>query len=483
MFTPAPPQFNKTAIWLFSGYILALIIWKTALWLHLPLPSVDGVQSLSHTYAILRGDFFSSIFWHNWIETFQLPYGYGVVTAPLMALLPFGTLHNFHAATLLLTLGTAAVTYSVLVTSPASYSRGFAALVAVLFLVHPHFWILRPESITVPLLLLAIYLFAGSQQQPQQPSLIVGAFAVVFAGLTHPIGGLIGVLMVTVIAWESRWQRETLLTFYMLIVIFLFVFYLPVILIDIYAWIDNFLGFFTREEPRGLSDLAGVGRDIARYGAWSAPLLFLYARGVALSRGRSGGFLLREGVFALLFLIPIVLGGGGAYFVYLLVFCVWRLRVNTRGQSLPLGLAVVLFAIAPLWTHYFPTLQNVENPRYGDTVRAIMREVDTYSNRPSSNIIWVSTRAGLPIIDETYSRVLANYFALGRYAERIAINEGDEILYIASEEADTLLDNYRITPDTAFVEVRIAPVPGLLTVESGLQERLPEIGLWRVTLR
>lgn len=253
----------------------------------------------------------------------------------------------------------------------------------------------------------------------------------------------------------------------------------PIILIDGRLWVDNFLGFFTREEPRGVSSLGALARDIPRYAGWGAPILFLYARGWIVSRPRWG----RELVFAVAFLVLIVLPGGGAYWAYALVFCVWHLGMMSDAPPLRFPLAVALLVIAPFWTHYFPTFQSFENPRYGETVRTIMAEVETYSGRTAPGTVWVSTRIGQPIIDEAYARVLANYVQLGRYPAPITLGAGDVVLYLWPDEAEVLFANYAVTPETVETTVVVPPVRGLLTFESGLRARLPDVGLWRVTPR
>ncbi len=73
-------RFKPSRFWLLIPFLVLLLVWKTMLWLSLPLPTTDGVQSLSHTYSILRGEFFHSMFWHNWMEIYQLPYGFGMIT-------------------------------------------------------------------------------------------------------------------------------------------------------------------------------------------------------------------------------------------------------------------------------------------------------------------------------------------------------------------------------------------------------------------
>lgn len=475
---PASRRFNK-AVALFSGYLFILIAWKTALWLVLPLPTVDGGQSLSHTYSILRGDFLHSSFWHHWMNIFQLPYGYGLFTAPLMGLLPFGTLHNFYAASLILTLSTAALTYGLLVTPSTGRSRTFAAVAAAALFVYPQLWALRPESITLPLLLIGLLLVR--QTLPRLIAVIGSALVIVFAGLTHPIGGLIGVLILTFTALENRWHWKVLIAFYEFVVLFLALFYLPVILIDVDLWVYNFLGFFTREEPRGFATLNILRGDLPRFLGWGAPLVFLYVRGLWLSWRQAGYSPMRDGWFAAIILIVILAGGGGSYFTYLLVFMLWRLSVMPRGNVISAPLVVVVLLIAPLWTHQFPTFQQLENPQYGETVRAVMNKVDAYSGRNEPGLVWVSTRIGLPIIDEPYSRVIANYVALGRYPQPITINDADQVLYMTPDEADILFDNYALTPETVQTEIVIPPVRGLLTFESLLRQRLPDIGLWRVS--
>ncbi len=479
------PAHRKNSVFLLcaAAFCLLLIGWKTALWLHLPLPSVDGVQSLSHTYSLLRGDFLHSIFLHHWMEIYQLPYGYGVATAPVMALLPFGTVNNFFAASLIFALAPAAAAGALLATAPARHSRGFTALVALALFLYPHFWIMRPESITVFLLLLCLLLLRGYPQRPRRGPLLASAFFVVFAGLTHPLAGLIGILLVTLMALETRWGWKHLIGFYALAALFLALLYLPIILLDVNLWVENFLGFFTREEPRGFSAFVDLRTSLPRFLVWGAPLLLLYLAAIARSGAGWRSALLRDALFGLLFAVPVVVAGKGAYYTYLLVFIIWRLAFVPRALSVPAPLAVLVLVVAPLWTHYFPTFQNLENPRYGENVRAIMQQVDAYSGRGDAGMIWVSSQLGMPLIDERYARIILNYYAVRRYPQPVAVEAGDEFLYQWADEARVIFENYTVTPDNTETEVLVEPVPGLLTFESLLRERLPDIGLWRITVR
>ena len=452
------------------------------MWLYLPLPVGDGVQSLSHTYSILRGDFLHSNFLHHWMEIFQLPYTYGVVTAPLMYLLPFDPLNDYFVVSLVFPLLTAVITYMLLAASPARHSRTFAALAALLVFLYPNLWFMRPESIAVPLLLLTLFVLRPYHQPLRLLTLVGSAFFVVVAGLAHPIGGVIGVLMVTLIALENRWRWKRLLAFYLLTTLFLALLYLPIILISVDQWVENFIGFFTQEERRGAETLAGLINTLPRFIAWGLPLLFLYIYALLQSRRRPGMWLLKEVVFAALFAMPIILGGKGAYFMYLLVFILWRLAVLPSPVSIPVPITVILLIIAPFWTHYFPTFQNLENPRYGETVRAIAAEVDAYSNRTEPGMVWVSTQIGMPIIDETYSRIILNYYAVRRYPQPLPVNDGDVFLYMWASDTNIIRDNYALPSDAVQTEVLIEPVRGLLTFESLLRERLPNLGLWRISV-
>ena len=473
-------RFKPSRFWLLIPFLVLLLVWKTMLWLSLPLPTTDGVQSLSHTYSILRGEFFHSMFWHNWMEIYQLPYGFGMITAVITTLLPFGALHNFFATALLLALATAAVTYGFLVT--AFGSKKVAGITALMVLLEPHLWMMRPEAVAVPLLLVALWLLRGSVQHPRLIWLAASAFCIAFAGIAHPMGGLIGVLLISLLTLEDRASWRTLFNLYALIGVWLVLLYFPVIIMNVGLWQENFLGFFTSEEPRGFSTLRGaISRDLPRFIGWSMPLIGVYVLGILRSWGTLGFSVVREIGTLVVLLIPILAGGGGSYFAYLIVWLVWRISRLPFGGSVSLPFAVALLLIAPLWTHYFPTFQLMENPRYGETVRAIMTEVEHVRDSTPVGKVWVSNRAALPIIDQPYARALANYYALGRAPQLIPLESGDMILYLYADEAAIIDGNYAI-PARAVVENVIPPVPGPLTFESLLRERLPDIGYWRITV-
>lgn len=464
---------------LFTLYLFTLIVWKTALWLHLPLPTTDGVQSLSHTYSMLRGDVLLSSLWHNWMTIYQLPYGFGVAAFPLMALLPFSTISDYFAASLLFAMGSGAAAW-LLLRSTGTRDRVTTVIAALAVFVYPHLWVMRPESVTIPLLLLALALIGRDAGPPRRRTIVVIGFLIAFSGIAHPLAGLIGVVALTAAALERRWPLRHLIGAYAAVGLSAAALYLPVILIDVGQWVENFLGFFTREEPRGLSSLATVGADALRFVGWGAPIVILYGRALLRAARQSPRLLLREAALILVFVAPILLGGGGSYFTYLIVLLVWRLAVLPDAGRPRQALAAGLLIILPFFSHYFPTFQNLENPRYGETARAMLAEIDAYSGRTEPGLVWTSVRLALPIIDEPYARVIANYYELGRYPAPIAVTPGDVLLAMWESELGTIAANYAFDP-AARTEVVIAPVEGLLTFESLLRARLPAIGLWRVT--
>jgi len=469
-----------TSTGLLLVFCVFLALWKTGLWLHIPLPTTDGVQSLSHTFSILRGDFLHSLYWHNWMAIFQLPYGYGLITAPFMGLLPFGVLNNFFVTELLLTAITAFLAYHLIATSQIPHAKLFAALASAAVFAHPQLWTLRPETLTLPLLLLALIIIRAS---PHWIALALAALLIVLAGLTQPLGGLIGVIMITLFELEKRRVIQRIILSWVMVVLWLSLLYLPVILIDVSSWEQNFIGFFTREEPRGLATLGGALTSSVRAVAWTALLIMLYALAAMRSWRQPSFSLRRELIFLLVLLVPMVMGGMGYYFAYLILFIVWRLSEMPLLMLPPLSLRILIVLVIPLFSYYVPTLQNVENPRYGETVRAILDYTDSYSDRTDPGMLWVSTQAGYPLIDEPYARVLANYVELGRYDTLIPLHADDEVLFISETERSILMGNFAVTPDNIVVETVIEPVPGLLTAESGFRVRLPSLGLWRVTLR
>lgn len=456
----------------------ALIVWKIALWLHLPLPTTDGVQSLSHTFSIMRGEPLVSTLWHNWMSIYQLPYGFSLAAYPLMALLPFGLMHNYFAASLVFALAAGGAAWF-LIRSNRALDQFTTALAALAVFVYPHLWVMRPESVTIPLLLLALGLVMRTSRLPRPPRLALIGLLVAYAGIAHPLGGLIGVIALTGAALERRWPSRHLIGAYTAVALFAAALYLPVVLIDPSQWVENFLGFFTREEPRGLRELATAGADAARFAGWGLPLIALYGRALLISARRSPASLIREGALLLAFSAPILLAGAGSYFTYLILLLCWRLAVLPAAGRPPRWLAATLLIVLPVFSHYLPTVQALENLRYGATVRAMLAEIERYAGRTDSGLVWTSVRLALPIAAEPYARVIANYHQLGRYPEPIPVAPGDVLLTMWEAELETIRANYTFDP-AARVETIIEPVPGPLTVESLLRARQPAVGLWRV---
>jgi hypothetical protein len=463
---------------LFELILAVLILWKIALWLNLPLPTTDGVQSLSHTFSLMRGQPLLSTLWHNWMPIYQLPYGFSLAAFPLMALLPFGLTHNYFAASLLFALAAGAAAWF-LVRSNRAADRVTAALAALAVFVYPHLWVMRPESVTIPLLLVTLGLIRRAADPPRPPLLALIGLLIAYAGIAHPLGGLIGTIALTGAAFERRWPLRRLFGAYALIGLFAAALYLPVVLIDVGQWVENFLGFFTREEPRGLRELATAGADAARFVGWGLPLIVLYGRTLLVDVRRAPNLLIREGALLLAFSAPILLAGAGSYFTYLIVLLVWRLAALPAAGRPPRWLMAALLIVLPAFSHYLPTIQALENPRYSATVRAALAEVERYAGRTEPGLVWISVRLALPIADEPYARVIANYYQLGRYPEPIPVAPGDVLLTMWEAELETIRANYALDP-SARIEAIIEPVPGPLTVESLLRARQPAVGLWRI---
>src|ERR1043166_6562096 len=74
----------KTYKWLNIAIIL-LLLWKALLMFYFPYPNIDGPWALSHTFSILNGNFFKSSFAHSYMGFYNIPYMYGLLTAPLYA--------------------------------------------------------------------------------------------------------------------------------------------------------------------------------------------------------------------------------------------------------------------------------------------------------------------------------------------------------------------------------------------------------------
>ena len=55
MFSKTPQHITRST-WILIFFLSILAVWKAILWLHLPLPTTDGIQMLSHTFSVLRGD-------------------------------------------------------------------------------------------------------------------------------------------------------------------------------------------------------------------------------------------------------------------------------------------------------------------------------------------------------------------------------------------------------------------------------------------
>ncbi|CAG0966100.1 hypothetical protein ANRL4_00963 [Anaerolineae bacterium] len=461
-------------------YGILLVSWTLALSLHTPM-SADHVYLLSPALSLLRGDFLRSTFAHPAFDPYVFPYLYSLVTAPLVSLTK-NALVTPYVISLILVIILCSVTYLYLKKHNTHIS--IVVLCVGLMISNTYFWRGRTEVLATAFLIGVLLALQDSKQDKFGfGSLIWASIFVTCSSLLHPISGVIGFLLVFSIFVDELSLKSALqqfLIFFILVTLFLAVTYGPVALADI----SHFLSSYTRfidGQPRSSNLLKIFQYFLIAPGVF---FVFLWLFVIDLRQKKKVQFVMgqlrHEIILFLPSLIFLVLQGTSYYVPLITVLLVWRVSQYGRAH-IPWNLVVFLLFVSPMFSHYVPTVQTLENPQYGKTiVEGIKLTEQQIGDNPTNNRYWISPALGMVSLS-THNVHLFSNLVLKYFSSR-ELRAGDTIFFTFSSEQgwiDRFLDAEKYDYET---KVLIPESNGLLTLDSLFRDRSSGVGLWKAVI-
>lgn len=358
-------------------------------------------------------------------------------------------------------------------------NRGYRSLPVLLVIVvsllgSPYLYGPRPEVLNIALMLLGLLWLDSLKQEPRTVGkfIILATFPAVI-GLVQPVGGLFFSFLLVVYGLQNRFSIRFYLSFIVTLLLILSLSYGSIILIDINYWISNFFTRFSEGDGRGRIDLY----TYIKHTIYTPFIYVPYLMTLIATRKRQK--ILIE-LLILLAAIGLLLPFSRSYYYpYIMVVIIWRISVHPEIHF-PRWLVSILVICIPVFSHYWPTVQQLENRNYVATFKLILRDAAEFSLTAEHNNVWVPASIAMPIIEERGSRL---YFAYYRtfFGAGIEFEQGDVIL--ATTEAELKNAVSLLPPDLAESEIQIhelvSPVKGLITL-TPWGERSDSLGLWEI---
>jgi hypothetical protein len=250
--------------------------------------------------------------------------------------------------------------------------------------------------------------------------------------------------------------------------------YLPISLIDIDHWIKYFF------EKNIVEDNHTFNPELVLKYILYNPLLFaLYISIIPFWTKKN---LFKELFFLFIITLVLALFGRSYYYPYLGIFMIWRISELTFDHYKVPALIILILIISPVYTHYLPTFQQLENNEYSRKFRSILSEVKGYRNIADTQQVWLPSSICMPIIDKSGARLHYNFYLIA--PSRIALNEGDKILVTSQSEINYIYRNIVHEKDDLEINNVIPESDkGLLSASFSLNKRSTPIGLWEITLK
>lgn len=468
--------FNKR-VTLLSIVVAVLIVWRGILFYYLPYANVDGPWALGQTFSLLRGNFLASPLGYDFATPYIFPYFYAILTAIPFAVLPFGWYNIFFWNLILLVILVYQIYWFTKKQNNFSLSAAFILIIGVLCSTYAYG--LRYELLNTVLLfgLLRLLVFPLQKTSVVMQAIIVGVLTSII-GLSHVMAGVFAVFFTFMVSIDQRKSIKYLVIYALTIIITLSVLYLPIVLNDVQYWWYLMFNVGIEQDTHTFS-LAGFPKFVAYSPILFFPPFVAVVIEVVRNKMRTA-FLIKEIVYWLLMVFTISVFGRSYYFFYLVVFIVWRLLHLPRVKFSPILIAVILL-IAPVLTHYTPTLQLIENPGYSTTLHKILEEVETYESTAEDNLVYVSPQVVMPIMDQSGARIYFRFYRSVAF-KGMDFTSSDVILFIHPEDYRIIVKNLDIPEEKLVVSQIIPEVSGLLRPGTLFTERDYSLGLWKITI-
>ncbi len=463
--------------------VAVLLLWRLLLYLNTPLYGLDPVWYLSQTYSLLRGDLLSSPFGHSFIDPYLLPYMYSVLSAPFFALLG----HLPVSLTLWNLFLIAGIAVMVLhLCREFGITDTLLRLVLTLgFAASSYLYGPRPEVLSIFLALVMLYLAAPVRHAKSVSVLrltAIGGLAAII-GLIQPVGGVFAVFLIGMFGVWHRLPARFFIISLLTTGVTVLLLYLPVVLVNPETWFYDFFTRFREGDTRGRIDVL----LFVKYAVYT-PFIFvpfiLSAAGLLRDGKRYKAVLSITGILLLIVLFTPF--SRSYYYPYITVYIVWMVMESgitllpaALNRLILAGLAIAM----PLLSHYYPTIQQMENPAYGVQARTLTTALDTLIEQKPPGIVWVSGNIGMHAIQSPDARLF--FFYIARFSgERIQLTPQDVIYMSTDPLRSFLLENVAHSIDDLQITPIIPPISeGLITVEFPEIARSAPIGLWEVQLK
>jgi hypothetical protein len=456
--------------------VVLLMAWKAVLWLDLPQPGADPVWYLSQTFSLLRGEWMRSAFGHHPIDPYPLPYMYGVLSLPFFKVFPWRE-YSIGVWSLLL-IGLVVFFALRFLEISGIQSVPVKLIVIASILGSPYLYGPRPEVLNIALMFCGLVWLRSHEGEPRR-AIEVGrlAFLSAIIGLVQPVGGYFFVAIVILFGLQHGFSVRFYVTYFLTTGIILAIAYGPVVLADPPHWFENFFNRFSEGDSRGYIDpLLFVKHSVY------TPFIYVpYI--VGLVRQSNPRRILLEIVIFAVAVIILLPFSRSYYYPYIMVFIVWRLSPHA-GDKFPQWLAILVVLAAPFFTHYWPSVQQLENREYVATYRMSLNKLSVYSQIAEEHTLWVPSAFGMPVIQYIGSRLYFSYYRTF-FGEGIHLRPEDVILaqtqadlqiaisLVGPEWTEHDLEVRQIVPETSMGLLRLNPFMG----------RSERIALWEVRLR
>lgn len=452
--------------------MVLLIIWKGFLGYLLPQAELDPIWYLSPTFSILRGELSTSTFGHFPVVPYSLPYLYSVIAAPFFVAFPFRE-YSIFVWNILLVILIIILIFRLFDIYEQRLTL-LAAIVPLSFLVSPYMYGPRPEVLNIVLLLLILTILSKSSLNSQIFGVVFAGLLTAFAGLSQPVGGIFSLLMILIYAIEMQFTRKLILTYFVSTALTILVLYGPIVMIDFDSWRYNFFERFST--AHGINIVLFL-----KYTIYTPFILFPYVVAI-ISLRDFRKTMIEFGLFAFM-LIVLLPFNHSYYYSYLLVFVFWRIikmGLPIPGQLLSL-VSLVILLISPFFSHYWPTLQQIENPDYAQSFKRTYDAVLSYRDQSPDNQIFVPPSVGFAVIDLKNSRLIIEDYAR-LYEENAQLTPNDIILITSYSQLQHVI-NLQDGLDESQLEIReiIPESRGLITLDVP-PSRSEGVGLWEIRL-
>ncbi len=457
---------TKIEIRLLSAFVFLLLVSKTIVYVIMPTTQQDPIMTISQVFSYLNGYHHSSLFAHAYLDDFIKAPVLSWIGYPYFSVVPVNafSLYCFHLVFIFInTLLIYLITKNRQLVNPWFY------IIAVAYIFSSYTFGMRVESVTITFVFMNILVWYLNIKDAMK--LILLALFTALAGLLHPVAGIVaGIFTFINVVNERR-----------------FIFFLLYLVAGVVAafiisggYLLEYLQFFL-----GHDEMEGhlfVPSTIIQYSVLSVPLIVLCVILILNSPSKKKVFFLIN-----VFFLLIMCFGRSYYYVYaigmmLLIVLIFRFNEIQAYQKMMMG-AAMIFAF--LMTVGLPAYQLIENPAYGEKMRAMQAATRKFSEElPDSIKIWVPGSVGMAVIEKPNSRFhMKIYIYQPNIQKQLDFDQNDVVIIDNYKDRKYIQQLIGIKGYAIHFENYIEPTKGLVTSSSLFRNRSDSIGLWHGIIR